>query len=255
MKFPPSIILAVVLLLAPHSAHAQRRGGEEGIAVVPAGDAPRDDPFSRDWRFEVGGSVNYGLPRGAFRDNVRQGFGADAFFRWNFDRRGILSLRTDAGFLGYGRETKRVPLSGTIGGRILVDLTTSNSIVHAGIGPQLSAPDGPFRPYVNGGIGFSYFFTQSSVEGSSNNNESFASTTNYDDVTLSLTSGAGVLIPVGLRGDVALDLGVQYQNNGQVSYLRKGGIVDLPNGGIQLNPIQSEANLLTFRVGVSARIR
>ena len=134
-------------------------------------------------------------------------------------------------------------------------LTTSNSLVHASIGPQLTAPDGPFRPYVNGGIGFSYFFTQSSVEGSGNNNEPFASTTNYDDVTMSLTSGAGVLIPVGLRRDVAVDLGVQYQNNGQVSYLRKGGIVDLPNGGIQLNPIQSEANLLTFRIGVSARIR
>lgn len=241
MKSPSSFILPFVLLLAPLAAHAQRRD--------------RDDPFSRDWRFEVGGSVNYGLPQGAFRDNVRQGFGVDGFARWNFDRRGILSLRTDGGFLGYGRETKRVPLSGTIGGRILVDLTTSNNILHVGIGPQLTAPDGPFRPYVNGGIGFSYFFTESSVEGSNNDNEPFASTTNYDDVTLSLTSGAGVLIPVGIRRDVSLDLGVQYQNNGQVSYLRKGGIVDLPNGDIQLNPIESQANLLTFRIGVSARIR
>ncbi|MEP7344592.1 MAG: hypothetical protein ABI877_04980, partial [Gemmatimonadaceae bacterium] len=230
MKFP-SFILPVVLLFAPLSTQAQRRGGTEVVAVVPAGDRPVHDPFSRDWRFEVGGSFNYGLPQGEFRDNVRQGFGVDGFFRWNFDRRGVLSLRTDGGYLGYGRETKRVPLSGTIGGRILVDLTTSNNIVHLGMGPQLTAPNGPFRPYVNGGIGFSYFFTESSVEGSNNNSEPFASTTNYDDFTLSLTSGGGILIPMGVRRDVSLDLGVQYQNNGQVSYLRKGSIVDLPNGG------------------------
>jgi len=240
MKFPPALLLTIAALSAPPVLTAQR--------------ANRDDPFSRDWRFEVGGSVNYGLPQGAFRQNVRQGFGVDGFFRWNFDSRGILSLRTDGAFLGYGRETKRVPLSSTIGGRILVDLTTSNNILHAGIGPQLTAPDGPFRPYVNGGIGFSYFFTTSSVEGS-HDNEPFASTTNYDDFTLSLTTGTGVLIPLGVRRDVSLDLGVQYQNNGQVRYLRKGSIIDLPNGGIQITPIESEANLLSFRVGVSARIR
>jgi hypothetical protein len=240
MKSVNLFFLSAAMLLAPVALPAQRRD--------------RDDPFSRNWRFEAGAALDYGLPRGAFRENVRHGFGGDAFFRWNFDRRGIFSLRTDAAFLAYGRETKRVPLSGTIGGRILVDLTTSNNIVHAGIGPQLTAPDGPFRPYVNGAVGFSYFFTQSSVEGSQQS-EPFASTTNYDDGTLSWTTGGGILIPVGVRRDVSVDLGLQYQNNGQVRYLRKGSIVDLPNGNIQITPIQSDANLLSFRVGISARIR
>ncbi|MBV6520754.1 MAG: hypothetical protein MNPFHGCM_00872 [Gemmatimonadaceae bacterium] len=233
-------LAAVVALSFPASLYAQR--------------AERNDPFGREWRFEAGAGVNYGLPQGVFRDYVKQGFGADAFFRWNFDRQGILSLRADGGFLGYGRETKRVPLSGTVGGRILVDLTTSNNIVHLGLGPQLTAPDGPFRPYVNGGGGFSYFFTTSSVEGS-NDNEPFASTTNYDDFALSWSAGSGILIPVGVRRDVSLDVGVQYRDNGQVRYLRKGSIVDLPNGGIQITPIESDANLLTFRLGISARIR
>lgn len=227
------------------------------VASLPAAlQAQRraSDTWSSNWRFEAGASFNYGLPQGDFHDYVRQGFGLDGFFRWNFDRRGIFSLRTDGGWLAYGREKKRVPLSGTIGGRILVDLTTSNNIVYGAIGPQLTAPSGPLRPYLDGGIGFSYFFTESSVEGS-NDNESFANTTNYDDVTLLWKGGGGILIPVGVRQDVSIDLGVQYHNNGQVKYLRRGSIIDLPNGGIQMNAIQSQANLLTFRIGFSARIR
>src|SRR5262245_24797484 len=146
MKNPPKLLVAVALFLLPLTLQGQR--------------ADRDDPFSRNWRFEAGGSFNYGVPQGDFRENVRQGFGLDAFFRWNLDSRGIFSLRTDGSYLGYGRETKRVPLSQTVG-RIRLDLTTTNNILHMGIGPQLTAPDGPFRPYVNGGIGFSYFFTSS----------------------------------------------------------------------------------------------
>ena len=49
----------------------------------------------------------------------------------------------------------------------------------------------------------------------------------------------------------AIDLGVRYHANGEVRYLREGSIVDLPDGTVQINPIQSEANLVTFRVGVS----
>ena len=46
-----------------------------------------------------------------------------------------------------------------------------------------------------------------------------------------------------------------YHGNGQVRYLREGGIIDLPNGGIVLNPIQSDANLLTYRLGFSVSFR
>ncbi|MFN8581773.1 MAG: hypothetical protein U0163_12455 [Gemmatimonadaceae bacterium] len=235
-------VLAAVIVAAPSALTAQRR-------------ASSDDTFSRNWRFEAGASVTYASPTGSFRDYVQQGIGLDGFFRVNFDSKGIASLRIDGGWLAYGRETKRVPLSSTVGGRILVDLTTSNNIVYAGLGPQLTVPSGPIRPYVNGGVGFAYFFTESSVEGSNNNNEPFANTTNYDDWTLQWRGGGGLLIPLGVRQDVALDLGVQYHNNGQVKYLRKGSIVDLPNGAIQITPIESQANLITVRLGVSARIR
>lgn len=238
---------AVLLALVPSLALAQRRSDDD-----------RDQDRGRrpgTMRGAVGGSVSYARPVSEFQQYVDQGFGFDAFFRWNADPRGIFSIRLDGGFLGYGRETKRVPLSPTVGGRILVDLTTSNNILWLGLGPQITIPMPGIRPYINAGVGFSYFVTESSIEGIHDDDDLF-NTKNYDDGTFSWGGGGGILIPFATRsGEIAIDLGVRYHGNGEVRYLRKGGIQDLPDGTIVLHPIQSEANLLTFRLGVSVGIR
>lgn len=240
-------ILALMLVL-PTLASAQRSR--------PRHDRDRDrDSFDRPERGSAGASFSYGRPVGDFLSYVDQGFGFDAFFRWNADRQGVLSFKVDGGLLIYGRETFRVPLSGTIGGRVLVDLTTSNNIVWMGLGPQLTMPVGFLRPYANASAGFSYFFTESSVEGS-NDDEPFANTTNYSDVTFRYGLGWGVLLPFQAgRNTWAIDLGAVYHGNGQVRYLREGGIEDRPDGSIVLHPIQSDANLLTYRLGFSVSIR
>jgi hypothetical protein len=49
---------------------------------------------------------------------------------------------------------------------------------------------------------------------------------------------------------VLLDLGVKYHGNGEVEYLKKGDIVDNPDGTITITPTRSQANLLTFQIGV-----
>lgn len=238
-----ALLLTSLLLGAPLPAHAQFDRLEPQDPNRPAVGA-------------VGLAFNYARPVDEFLRYVDNGYGLDGFIRFNADPQGILSLRLEGGFLIYGRETKRVPLSSTVGGRILVDLTTSNNIGWAGIGPQLTLPTRYLQPYVNAAAGFSYFFTQSSVEGSSNDNEPFASTKNYDDATWSWGAGGGFLIPFRTRtSEWAIDLGVRYHANGDVHYLRKGGIEDLPGGGIRLNPIQSDANLLTYRLGFTVTMR
>jgi hypothetical protein len=190
-------------------------------------------------------------PVGDFDRYVDAGFGVSGHFVWTFDRARIFGLRADLGFAQYGHERKRVPLSSTIGGRILVDVNTDNNIVMFGIGPQIMAPSGAVRPYVNGEAGVAYFATQSSVEGSSND-ERFASTTNFDDATFAWSAGGGVLIPVrrGLR-PIMIDLGVRYHANGEARYLREGSIVDNPDGSITFTPIRSETDLVTYQLGVS----
>ena len=235
--------LGALMLLAPTLAFAQEpERGQDSIHHLPITGA-------------AGASFSYGHPVGDFQRYVNEGWGFDAFLRLNADPKGFFSLRLDGGWLLYGSETFRVPLSGTVGSRILVDLTTSNNIVWMGLGPQLTFPTGFIRPYGNASIGFSYFFTESSVEGSESELD-FARTTNYSDAAFRYGFGWGILVPFQTSStEWAIDFGAIYHGNGQVRYLREGGIIDLPDGSIILQPIQSDANLFTYRLGFSVTFK
>ena len=202
-----------------------------------------------------GGSLTIAQTQGEFSDYVDGGFGGQLHYVHRLDSDGWLALRVDGGFIIYGHERQRVPLSETIGGRILVDLTTDNNIAYIGVGPQIGVPNGRLRPYVNAYAGYSYLFTQSSVRGTAYDEE-FASTTNFDDWTFAYGGGGGVYIPLGGRGSspVSLDLGVKYHNNGEAEYLREGDIVDNNDNTITVFPTRSDTDLLTFHIGVSIGI-
>lgn len=189
-------------------------------------------------------------PSGELASNIGFGYGANAAYLYQLDRDGILSLRADLGFVDYGNESKRVPLSSTVGGRIQVKVSTRNYIVPVSIGPQVTWPTGSIRPYVNAGFGGQFFFTQSSVDGSDNADSDF-STTNQHDKTHAWMAGGGVYVPIHSRKvNVMLDAGVQYYAGGRAQYLRPGSIVDLPDSQIQINPFESRTEMLVVRLGV-----
>ena len=48
-----------------------------------------------------------------------------------------------------------------------------------------------------------------------------------------------------------IDLGVVRHDNGRVSYLTEGDIVDNPDGSVTMYPKLSEADLLSFQFGVT----
>jgi hypothetical protein len=180
------------------------------------------------------------------------------------DRPGVDVSRSDVDVVRPGVDARRplteVGRSGAGVGwrsRVQLEVETSNNIFWLGVGPQLMAPAGRVRPYVNATAGFSYFATTSSVKGRSSD-ESFADDTNFDDTPFSWGGGAGILIPVSYkaRSLVFIDIGTRYHNNGKsVQYPREGGIQDLPSGAIQLSPIRSRADLVTWHVGVSIGVR
>jgi hypothetical protein len=202
----------------------------------------------------AGGSFIYGQPQGEFGRQVDDALGGNAFYLHALDEDGIFGIRVEAGFLNYGYERQRMPLSSSVGDRILVDLVTTNNIAFVGVGPQIGLPNGKLRPYLNGFVGLSYLYTSSSLRGSGSG-ESFAETTNFDDATFAYGAGAGLYIP--LRHGVApisLDLGATYRNAGQAAYLREGDIEDLPDGGIVLYPRHSDTDVLDFHIGVAIGI-
>jgi hypothetical protein len=244
------ILLAAALLAAPATLAAQ-----DDCEYYD--DCDYEEYDDRPTGGFAGGSFTIAQTQGEFADYVDGGLGGSLHYIHALDRDGWLALRVDGGFAIYGYERHTVPLSPTLGGRILVDLTTSNNIAWIGVGPQIGVPDGRLRPYVNGYAGYSYLATSSSVESSDYyyDDEDYFTTTNFDDWSFSYGGGAGVYIPVrGGSQPVSIDLGVRYHNNGEAEYLREGDIQDNEDGTITLYPVRSDTDLLTFHIGFSVGI-
>ena len=228
--------LLVTAILAPTMAHAQ--------------DTRSDEPRGPSRAF-AGVHLMVAQPLGEFDDYIDWGGGIGGELLYAFDRQGAIGMRMNLGLMIYGHETKRVPLSSTLG-RIRVDVSTSNNIFVLGVGPQVMLPSGTVRPYLNGTVGLSYFFTRSSVEGSADL-EPFASSTNFDDATFAWAAGGGLYIPLrrGRKNPLSLDIGAQYHANGEARYLREGSIQEDGTGEIFFDPIRSQTNLITYRLGIT----
>jgi hypothetical protein len=230
------------------------------ISLVLASSAAAQSPAvpeqssgnTSEWirRSAVSVSVVQSRPQGAFGANVGIGYGADAFYLLRLDRAGVFSLRANVGAVIYGDESRQTPFSETVGGRVNVDVSTSNYLIPMSIGPQVAWPTGAVRPYANAGLGGLGFITESHVQGTGDVTP-IASTTNHTSLVGAWVLGGGVYVPLsaGTR-QVQLDLGVQYFNGGTTRYLAPGSIVDLPDASIAVTPLQSATHTAVMRIGV-----
>lgn len=225
-----AILVTAVFLAAAQGVEAQRRGpgGFFGVSFVAA-DAVGDL-----------GTV------------VDQGFGLQFGGGLPMAANGQLRLRADVGFVVYGHE--RLYYCG-ISCRVASELTTTNNIVFAGIGPELVLARGPVQPYVYGEAGLSYFVTSSSLDDHDGYGP-YLQTTNYSDAVYGLKYGGGLRLRVGGRHrPVFLDLALERHDNGVADYLTRGDIVDNPDGSVTLYPNRSDADLVSFRLGVAIGTR
>jgi len=195
-------------------------------------------------------SVVQSRPLDELSHNIGFGYGVTGAYEFQVDRAGFLLLRAGASYLEYGHETKHVPLSPTIGGRIQVNVSTENSIFPATLGAELTWPRGRVRPYVNANVGGLFFATTSSIDTYSDDDD--FSTTNQQDFTWSRVFGGGLYIPVSTdrNGDhLSIDIGFQKFMTGHASYLRPGSIQDLPTGTV-ITPLESDTHMLLVHIGV-----
>lgn len=234
-----------VMLALPGQAMGQYNGYDEGDYDDVEWGPPRAEVFF------------YGtaaVPVGEFQTFVDLGGGAGMGVLAYLTPERNVALKLDGTFVVYGSDSFRTPLSPTIP-FVDVDVRTTNYIASLGVGPQVYLGSGNLRPYVFGTAGFSYFATQTSVSGT-HDVEEFASTTNFDDLTLALSGGAGLSVQLSHgKNPVALDFSATYQRNGLTEYLTEGDLFELPGGGWGVDPVLSETNLMSYRVGVSIGMR
>lgn len=249
----PPVRISALLVIASLSASAAGAGAQivERIPRRPSVIEPIGAPSTF-----VGGSLTYADPRGVFNDYVNGAFGLTGSLVHAFDQDGIVAFRGELGFLVYGNSRRRQALGTGALGLINVDVTTSNDIVFGGLGLQLMAPTAGVRPYLAGSIGFSYFVTTSSVEGSQNV-QPFAESDNYSDGGFTTLWGGGLYVPLrgGMR-PIVLDLGAQFHKNADIQYLNKDSIyIPSASSAPVITPIRSAADFITFRLGLMFGVR
>ena len=208
----------------------------------------------RPSRFTIGGGFVVSQPKGEFAENINNGYGVDAYGLFRLDPVGALSLRADLGGSQYGSET--LDAGYIYGGRIGVQVETTNSILWAAFGPQLTMPVGRVRPYASAAIGVMNFRTTSSVRGTgAYRGETFASADNQSDNTHSWIFGGGVYFPfTGRLSMMAIDVGAKYFTGGRATYLREGAIHDNADGTVTIFPSHSRTDQVTWHLGVSYTI-
>jgi hypothetical protein len=202
-------------------------------------------------RGSFGIALQVSQPLGEFDRNVNNGFGADLHGLFRLDQDGIANWRADLGLLVYGNTRRRIAFPGT-GGLIQLDLNTSNNIASFVTGPQLLGAIGSVTPYAAALGGFSVFWTSSQIEGSDNNNQPFASSTNLSDAVLAYGGQAGAYVRLSEgKNPIRLDLGVRFLRHDDVRYLNEDRVRQAFEQDRPPTPIRGRADFLTYYLGVN----
>lgn len=222
------------------------------VLAEPAGAQSRAEGGAPSGRGSIGLHLQVSEPKGEFGQNTGNGFGAGGYVLVRLDPNSIANLRGDFSFLTYGSSTRRIPLSGT-GGLIQLDLRTTSNIVSVVTGPQLLGPTGTFTPYATALGGFSVFWTSSSIEGSNNENEAFATTTNASDAVWAYGGAVGSYIRVSNgKNPVRIDLGARFLRHDDVRYLNADRVRDAYNNDRPPVPLRGRADFVTYYLGINA---
>jgi hypothetical protein len=205
------------------------------------------------------------VPQGSFADNVKQ-VGPGLSFNGGYRFKNTpVSLGAELGFTNFGIDRRTVPWSSTIPD-LKVNVDNNYNLAQAFFLTRIGAPNGPFRPYVEGLVGLNYFFTETTVSsrGGAHAGEPIASDTNYDDTAFAYGIGAGFKVQlynfrggsVG-NGDIPakkgfLNLSARYIRGGEARYLTKGSITITDQSQVIYNPSTSRTDMLVFALGFVA---
>lgn len=216
--------------------------------------------YSQEIQTEI--DLGVGIPQGDFRDQSDHvGGGINLLGGYRFANSPVM-LGLEFGFMNFGTDTREEPLSTTIPD-LTVEVENSYNLVHGDLVFRLISPPSTFRPYVDGLLGFNYFFTETVIRDRDDFfDEEKLSDTNYEDTALSYGFGAGMQIRLWQRseeiiknpGDVEpssvyLNLRGRYMFGREAEYLQKGSI-QIDEGQVEYDVSESGTDLLHIKIGV-----
>jgi len=207
----------------------------------------------------LGADFLTGFPVGKFSNNLRaNGYGFSAYGLYGIPRI-PMAIGLELGYMSYGSDQRREPLSPTIP-ETTVQVRTSNRILASHLLLRLHPCGGSVRPYVDGLVGFKYLYTRTSVKGNWSL-EPIAVSTNMDDWALSYGLGGGVQLllykerprrqknrPVHLM----LDAKLRYLRGSPADYLTRGSIRQ-ENGQLVYDISRSRTDMLLTQIGITFR--
>ncbi len=234
-----SVLVVLIFLAIGHTNHAQ----------------------SQEW--QVGIDFDLAAPQGEFSDQLdKLGWGLNIMGGYRFaDTPFMLGL--EFGFMNFGRDVRDAPLSTTIPD-LRVEVENSYNLVHGDLLLRLIPPPTTVRPYIEGLVGFNYFYTETVIrDRGSFSGEERLRDTNFEDTALSYGFGAGVqfrlyqdraterapdeVMPSG----VYVTLASRYMFGREAEYLQEGSIDVVTRPGEVLYDVsRSETDLLYFKLGL-----
>ncbi len=207
---------------------------------------------------QAGLNLSLALPQGEFGEQIDNlGFGLSGEFLFLSPKpRAPFGFGLNVGYYIYGMESRREPWSLTIPD-VFVEVDRTNNLLNFHVLFEIGLPTGRVRPYLQGLFGGAYLYTQTSVSGDYNQ-QTIASTTNYDDWAWSYGVGGGLLIllggdPVTEEGALYLDLKARYLFGSEAVYLKEGD-VEIINSQVVYNPSKSKTDMLTLHAGIRAAL-
>lgn len=178
------------------------------------------------------------------------GIGVGLSAAWAVDSARRLRLRGELRAGIYGRDTRTVCLSQTVGCLIQVDINTDYTTLYFGLGPEVAVPVAGTTLVLDATAGVANFSASSSVEGTSGtDNEDLFRTDHFSDTFFAWSVGGEFRVPVSTQ--VAIAVGAHYQHNGEASYVTEGGVTQNPDGSVAVNALTTDANQMVFTLGVA----
>ncbi|HCD50813.1 MAG TPA: hypothetical protein DEQ34_00095 [Balneolaceae bacterium] len=225
----------LVVTFLPHAVNAQFNSDESA-------------PISETITYDI--NVFIGAPQNDFQDNLdRAAVGIDFAGAFKFPDTPV-QFGAEIGIMTYGMDERKEPFNPNIP-EVTVTVETSYDILTGHLFLRFEPETGRVKPYLDGLFGFKYLFTETKI-GDSNNYDTIASDTNFDDTALSYGFGAGLKIRLAQNSkqNIYLNLKSRYLFGNEATYLKPGSIT-INNGSLQFAEETSSTDLFQFELGVA----